>query len=111
VTTDNLFLSQTIQEVLIDSMQTKYFYFTDYTSSKVYYAVADSLNTLKVQKKVDVPLRGTDNTETRLNILSSDAWLSITALSVSDNNSQIDYFSLLQKDTGASCFGVDTSFL
>lgn len=110
VTTGNLFL-KTIQEVLIDSLRNKYFYFTEPSTSGIYYALADSLNNFKLQKKVSSPLFGTSTNENRMNIFSPDALLSITSISYSASNSQIDYFSLLQKDTGVACFGTDTSFL
>lgn len=111
VTTGNLFQNNTVQEVLIDSLQNKYFYFTDYNLKRTYYALADSANVFQLQKKVDIASLQTNANENRLNILSGDALLSITTSSEGNSASQVDYFKILQKDVTSQCFGTDTSFL
>lgn len=111
VTTGNIFINNTIQEVVIDGSQNKHFYFTDFNSKRTYYARANAGNEWKFQRVVQVPLLGSGTIENRLNLPSTNAWLTMNIFSVSQTESQIDYFSLQEKDTATECFGIDTSFL
>src|SRR5690606_12800017 len=111
VITGNIMRDKTIQELFIDSIGVRHFNFYDYKSKNIYYALADSTNTLFLQKKYPLASSKQYIDFTRNNITDNKYLINLSILSYENNSTNIDKFKILANDTSQICFGADTAFL
>jgi gliding motility-associated-like protein len=97
-------------EMYIDSIDTRHLLIHDLPNQQIYYAMGNQVNQYFLQKK-------TPQIATRKNIIQKSRILefgyftSFDIVSSDNNQTYIDNFRILEKDTAASCFGTNTSFL
>lgn len=106
-----LFISPTIEDLFIDSNGTKHISFSDYNNKAVYYAVADSTNTILLQKKMPITNFRSQNLDSRLQLIEPGMFTGFTTQNVTPTASDLHYVQLQNKSTADACFGSDTSFL
>lgn len=109
--TGNIMRNNTIQEIIIDSEGKRQFSFYDFLTRKINYVLADSSNTILLQKKIQLPSSKQYTDYTRINVADDKHLINLTFLSYDNNATHIDKYQILNSDTSELCFGLDTAFL
>jgi gliding motility-associated-like protein len=111
ITTTNLFINKTGQELVIDSNGNRHFAFHSINNQAVYYAVADENNRFILQKKLPFASSVYYNSFTRNNVIKKDKLTAFNIISNNGTGTNYDAFEITARDTAESCFGTNVSFL